>query len=205
MVLVELARRVLSRLGPDPAAPPLVDGSQWAFEGPYSLRGSVDREDILVEYSAQSIDGGVHNREVIRHYKIMGDEAKRLDPLALSPRDFVDEWLTHDWISEAALWSESTHRVALRDTYKRLHKDMMFGSFLGPTMHCSAAPDLWAVGVDLSDPPTPSKEAKGVYFLVRWRPPYRFTMVDVSDHPYPTCSKKDSEADERRSLFPPRN
>ena len=46
-------------------------------------------------------------------------------------------------------------------------------------------------------------EDRKVYFLVRWRPPYRFTMVSVSDRPSPDCTEKDPEADEARSLFDP--
>jgi hypothetical protein len=62
------------------------------------------------------------------------------------------------------------------------------------------------VGVDFSDPPTPfGKDGKGTYFLVRWRPPYRFTMVDIGDRAYPGCTTEDGEADERRSLFPPQH
>jgi hypothetical protein len=190
------------RLGPDPSAAPLVEGSQWAFMGSASLRGSVSHDDILLEYSVQSIDGGVHNREEVRRYKIAGDHAERMDPLALGPRDFVDEWLTHEW-REAAFWSESEHRPSMRDTHKKLHKDPTFGEFIYPTTHCPSTPDLWQVGVDLSDPPAPfGEEVKGMYFLVRWRPPYRFTMVGVSDHPNSACTERDPSADERRTLFP---
>jgi hypothetical protein len=190
------------RLGPDPSAAPLVEGSQWAFMGPASLRGSVSNDDILVQYTVQSIDSGVHNREEIRHYKVEGDHAERIDPLALSPRDFVDEWLTNEW-REAAFWSESEHRPSMRDRYNKFHKDLMFGEFIDPSMHCPSTPDLWQVGVDLSNPPTPfGKEVKGLYFLVRWRPPYRFRMVDVSDHPNSACTERDPSADERRTLFP---
>jgi hypothetical protein len=39
------------------------------------------------------------------------------------------------------------------------------------------------------------------YFLVRWRPPYHFTMVEVSGHPKPACTEEDREADEPRTLF----
>jgi len=71
-------------------------------------------------------------------------------------------------------------------------------------MHCPPTPDLWQVGVDFSDPPTPiGAKPKGTYFLVRWRPPYKFTMVDVSDHPSPACTEEDRAADdEYRTLFP---
>ena len=110
---------------------------------------------------------------------------------------------SHEW-KEAALWSESASRVAMRDWHKTLHKDSVFGEFTYPTMHCPATPDLWQVGVMFDDPPTPNGEpSKGVYFTVRWKPPYKFSMVRVSDAPSAACNQGDREADEgQHTLFP---
>lgn len=159
--------------------------------------------DVLVEFTVRSIDAGVHSRQAVRHYKIDGDQVRRTDPLALSPRDFVDEWLTHDW-RDAAFWSESPNRRSASDWHKKLHKGFVAGEFIYPTMHCADAPDVWQVGVDFSEPPTPiGAEPKGNYFLVRWRPPYQFTMVEVSDHASPACKEEDREIDdELNTLFP---
>ena len=166
-------------------------------------RGSVTRDDVLVEFTIRSIDGGVHSRPAIRHYKIDGDQVRRTDPLALSPRDFVDEWLTHDW-REAAFWSESANRRSASDWHKKLHKDFVGAEFTYPTMHCADVPDVWQVGVDFSDPPTPrDAEPKGTYFLVRWRPPYQFTMVEVSDRASLACNEEDRRVDdESHTRFP---
>jgi hypothetical protein len=73
------------------------------------------------------------------------------------------------------------------------------GPFLLPydsTRHCQQHPDLWQVNIGAGDPQS------DVYFLVRWRPPYRFTMVSVSAHLWPDCIEKDPAADETRTLFP---
>jgi hypothetical protein len=81
--------------------------------------------------------------------------------------------------------------------HTQFHKDMVSGEFTYPTMHCPTTPDLWQVGIDLGDPP------QSLYFLVRWRPPYQFTMVNVSDHPSPDCTEPDRQLDEeRRTMFP---
>lgn len=87
--------------------------------------------------------------------------------------------------------------------HRKLHKDNVHGEFIYPTMHCPATPDLWQVGVDFSDSPTPIGEPpKGVYFTVRWRPPYKFSMVRVNDTPSAACSQEDREADEgSQTLF----
>ena len=39
------------------------------------------------------------------------------------------------------------------------------------------------------------------YFLVRWRPPYHFSMMDIFAKPWPACNEEDREADEWRALF----
>jgi hypothetical protein len=67
------------------------------------------------------------------------------------------------------------------------------------TMHCPGQPDLWQVKVvGLIGATSPT------YFVVRWRPPYRFSMVDVRSTPWAMCTKPDPEADEPRTLFPGR-
>jgi hypothetical protein len=144
--------------------------------------------DILIEFTEGSIDVVVHNREAIRHFLIDGDRVTRVDPVALSPRDFVDEWLTRPW-EESLHWSGSS---TLQRWYSKLHADFVFGQF-GETMHCGT-PDLWQVAL------TPDGGSQ-LYFLVRWRPPYHFTMVNVGDRPWPRCAEKDPDADAWRTLF----
>jgi hypothetical protein len=195
------------RFGIDSRSLPLIDGTEGAYLGEDPpIHGNITRDEVLVEFRVGSIDTGVHNRAVIRHFKIEGDNAIRVDPLALSPRDFVDEWLIRDW-KQAALWSESANHSSVRDWHKKLNKDSVFGVFINTTFHCLANPDLWQVGVDFSNQPAPlDMEPKGTWFTVRWRPPYRFTMVDVGDQRNPACQEPDPNADdEHRTLFPGRN
>jgi hypothetical protein len=173
----------------------LIDRSDfaWLRAGSYIV-GSIGQDwtnqsapaDVLIEFTEASIDGGVHNREAVRHYLIDGDKVRRVAPVALSPRDFVDEWLTQPWTDSAA-WSASQ---ALRQWHGKLQIGGVGGEF-GRTMHCDT-PDLWQV--DLG----PESDT---YFLVRWSPPYRFTMVNVADKPWPLCKQVDREADQWRTLF----
>jgi len=193
------------RLGPDLQAGPLVERSELAYLGKRSppIQGSVAVNDVLVEFTVGSIDVGVHSREAVRHYKIDQGNVRRVDPLALKPRSFVEEWLVAAW-REAAHWSESANRLSMHGWHTRLHKNFVSGKFLYPTMHCPKTPDLWQVGVDFSSPASRiGTEPKGTYFLVRWRPPYEFTMVDVGDQPTPGCTEEDRKADdEDRTMFP---
>jgi hypothetical protein len=152
--------------------------------------------DVLIEFTGGSIDATVGNREVIRHYLIAGDQVRRVDPVALSPRDFVDEWLTRDW-NESTTWSASS---MLRQWHRKLHADRVGGEFSDATMHCQT-PDLWQVSFEHYSAQKNLEPEPDVYFLVRWRPPYHFTIMDVRDKPWPRCTQEDREADEWRTLF----
>jgi hypothetical protein len=183
----------------------LVDGSHWAYlRGQSYLVGSITNSamhfdgpvDALIEFTQQSVDGGVHNREAVRHFLIEGDHVRRVAPIALSPRDFVDEWMTHPW-GESAQWSSSP---SLLEWHQRLHADWVGGDFRGPTRHCET-PDLWQVGFRPSDANRNFQRLPPVYFLVRWTPPYRFTLAGASDRPSTDCTQPDAEADAWHTLF----
>lgn len=184
----------------------LLDKSELAYLGAHDIPilGSVGDDEALIEYQVGSIDPGIHSREAVLHYSIDGDKVKRIDPVALSPRDFVEEWLQQPW-QQSRLWTQPSARVALA----KAHENAGGNEFIQPTRYCRAR-DLWQVGLHLltcreNISPAHSSlcEKKApVYYLVRWRPPYRFTMVQVLHHPASGCTEKDSTADEKRTLFP---
>jgi len=146
---------------------------------------------------AGSIDSGHLVREVVRNYSIRGDHIQRVDPVALSPRDFVDEWLVRPWTGSAA-WSGA---AGLEEWHKKMHADWVAGDFDYPaSMHCQT-PDLWQVGFTPADEKKNFEPKPEVYFLVRWRPPYHFTMVGAADKPRADSNQPDPEADEWRTLF----
>lgn len=183
----------------------LLEGSDGAYlRGQEYILGSIVHTpmhfsgpvDVVVEYTKRSIDVGVHNREAIYHYLIDGDKVRRVAPVALGPRDFVDEWMTNSW-DETSQWSASP---TLRPWHEKLHAGVIFGDFLHQTAHCET-PDLWQVGYQPSDEKTNSAPKPDVYFLIRWTPPYRFSMAGVNDKPWPRCTTIDPEADAWRTLF----
>jgi len=190
----------------DPAGSKLlIDDSEVAFlRADNYAEGSIAQDrtmenppvDVLIEFTERSIDAGVHNREGVHHYLIAGDQVRRVDPVALGPRDFVDEWLTRPW-NESAAWSASQ---ALQSWHQRLHADWVGGEFTYPTMHCQA-PDLWQVGFVPNNLEKNIAAEPAVYFLVRWRPPYHFTMAEISGQPWANCTQEDRDADEWRTLF----
>jgi hypothetical protein len=76
----------------------------------------VTRESADFRWHAESIDGGVHNRVWIRRLAVGETSASRIQPVALSAEDFVDEWIITDW-AQAAAWTASP---ALRRAHDRL-------------------------------------------------------------------------------------
>jgi hypothetical protein len=150
--------------------------------------------DAIIEFTQASVDGGVHNREAVRHYVIEGDQVRRIAPVALSPRDFVDEWMTQPW-SESRGWSSSP---SVSEWHRKLHGER--GEFLDDTMHCRT-PDLWQVGFEIFNGDKQWKGNTRVFFLIRWTPPYRFTLIGTGDRPWPKCTEPDREADAWRTLF----
>ena len=107
--------------------------------------------------------------------------------LAPLPRDFVIEWL-------AAPWAESRARAgtpALQAAHDALHMDGGVGDFPAPTLRCASGEDLWQVKTQLFEGPTR-------YYRVRWRQPYAFTLVAISETPFPDCTL----ADDRANTYP---
>ncbi len=160
------------------------------------ISGSVGTADALVQFYGWKI--GSLRRAFVRHYRVVNGTVHRVDPAALSPSDFVDEWLTQPW-TEIAAWSDDASVKALQEWHQKLHQDFISGEFGYPTMHCRQRPDLWQVSINFADYGEPELNR---YFLVRWRPPYRFTMFQISEHPSPDCTEHDPEADQPHTLFP---
>ncbi len=171
----------------------LLDGGELAFLGG-SVDGVTSPNDVLIEYETSMTYTDFEVRPVIRHYVLRDGKLVREPPLALSPRDFVDEWMRTDW-TVSSEWTSAGVNPAPLD---RMHTKKNFegGQYTKP-LHCEKRPDHWQVGLYWY-----GDESKQFYFLVRWLPPYRFSMTGVSRHPWPGCTEEDPEADRPRSLFP---
>ena len=167
-----------------------------------TLLGDAGLDDATVEFATPSIDPDVQNREAVFHFKASGGTVARVDPVALSPRDFVDEWLRRPW-TESVLWTEPKHREELAERHRAIREgtDYVSGSFVEPTLRCTVRPGLWQVGITLGASEEERDQRQPTYFLIRWQPPYRFRMADGADRPFPECFAPDPEADEWRTLF----
>jgi hypothetical protein len=178
----------------------LVDEAPFAYFGVHDppIEGSVGKNDALVEFTTVSLDINIFSYETVRHFKIAGAGVKRVDPIALSPRNFTEEWLKGDW-AESATWSVPARRPTLQSWHAKAHSDHSGAQYVGAPGHCTKNLDLWQVGIDFSNS---DKSLGVVYFLVRWQPPYHFEMVDVTTTPRADCNRTDEPGGALDTLFP---
>lgn len=98
-------------------------------------------DELIVQFLDSSIDPDVHNRTAIRRYSFSAG-VRRLDPIALQPQDFVEEWLTRPWAemqSRSAPETQASHR--------RLHADSLLAEYAA-VFPCTAS-DRWLIGLDI--------------------------------------------------------
>ena len=155
---------------------PLLDKHELLYdEGDPPAEGKIKPRDVRIEFSA---GGGAYGypHKAVRHFEIDGTTVTQIDPIAPTPRDFVEERLRAPWQQSAAL-AESP---ALDQWHKKLHRDDDEGDFPDKPVNCSSDPELWQIGTHLQDQPSH-------YFLVHWRRPDRFSMVQIGDRPLETC------------------
>ena len=180
----------------DAAPKLLLDASQEAYIGMHEppIEGSMGREDALIEYTVNSFDLDVFSYEVIRHYRTEGDRIARIDPIALEPRAFTEEWLRGRW-AESASFTDPAGRARLESAHKQLGSHLSHAQYLGLPQRCRKDSELRQVGIL-------SEEGHKSYFLLRWRPPYSFQMIDVRAEPRSDCNDSDDVVNSIKTLFP---
>ena len=105
-------------------ASPILSGEHdiWFGGPPYQVR--LEPDELLIELTDRSIDAGIHSRTHVLHFNVAGPAGERIDPVALCPRDFVEEWLTRSWTE-----MESRSAEADREKLKKWH-DFFGGGFV---------------------------------------------------------------------------
>jgi hypothetical protein len=161
------------------------DGMWFGNEDFGSL--TVQKNAFDLRFHSYSIDTGVHNRVWIRHYSVIGDTVHRIQPVAVSPRDFVDEWVESPW-EQAALWSSTSAIGNLRKVHETLSKLREATNSLleyDSVYACSESADRYQVEVSEEVEPD-FKTARTFYFQVLGRSTY--TMVRASKERDPNCA-----------------
>jgi hypothetical protein len=167
----------------------LIDAKETALDGYPPIRGRVGPDDVLLEFTVGGIGYG-DSHKAVRHFEIHDRQARPVDPIATTPRDFVEEWISGEW-AQSGFRSAS---AALKQRHMKVHRTDGMGDFPDPAMRCKSGPDLWQVGTHWHEGPK-------TYYLVRWTPPYKFTLMDVKDRPFPDCTIADPKGDQHPELF----
>jgi hypothetical protein len=173
-------------------------------DDPAVATGSIVRNDILIEFRGQSIDGDKLVRSVVRHYLVRDDDSvERVPPLALSPAGFIEEWLTGKWV-DIVKWTDAAgDRDALEKSHRSLRRDDLFGEFDNPPTRCRTNPTLWQASFSTSlGSGKDFHQSEPAYFLVRWQAPYRFSLVKIQNRQFPNCDVKDEVPYNFGTLFP---
>ena len=86
---------------------------------------NANASDFEVRFHGKTLDSSISVRPWVEHYVLAGDAIKeRSAPIALTPVDFVDEWLREPW-DEALRWSDPKAKNALREVHDRWQKSAL--------------------------------------------------------------------------------
>jgi hypothetical protein len=183
------------------STPPLFDMTDTVYLGDEPTRVRLSDSDAMIVFDGASIDGDILVRRHVWHLAVRDHSVQRLEPVALDPRSFVDEWLTRPWTESGAWIDAKSQAQSLRHWHGRFHESgAVFGSFNDVLWRCRSDRTLWQVGFTRQGGPINSDLT--AYFLVRWMAPYRFTLVDIRKEKSRDCDVADPMRDNVETLFP---
>lgn len=156
----------------------------WGNEDYGTLTVQTDAFDL--RFHSASLDAGVHNRVFIRHFSVIGDAVRRTQPVAVSPRDFVDEWIVSPW-EEAARWSSNSNLELLRKSHevwsRRAKSENLLLEYYS-MRRCSDAQDHYQVEIGEESGPK-FQTSRSFYFQVVGSETY--SMLRASEKPDARC------------------
>lgn len=142
---------------------------------PYLRSVSVD--GFQIRFSISSIDEAQLSSVSLMNYKIVNDEVVRVQPVALNPVNFVDEWVRRPW-RDAQEWSQLGNLTDLHKEHTKLHKKGL-GDFVA--FRSCAIPSTSEV--EFAEGP---EDGPSHFFIVRASGGV-FTMLRASDRPANAC------------------
>lgn len=151
-----------------------------------------EKNDILAEMNVRSFDPTRRSRIAVRRFNFEKDQAQRVAPLALSPPDFVEEWLRSSW-SDAMVRTEARARPALEKIHSDAAKNIERARFSGATQRCEKEAGVVQVGVRFANGER--------FFRMKMDDHGAYEMRAADSAPSPACTKADASLDLSRSLF----
>jgi hypothetical protein len=165
---------------------------------PYTIRAEPDR--LQIEHDGGTVDPLLNRRRRVETYAIEQNGVRRIQPVALNVRDFVDEWVASPW-REARSWSSAARGLA--EAHREIQRDLNSGpgsSVFGSIRRCASALHEVVLGPDPVDPE--AARAPRWYFTVAGTGPYRIqrvarTAIDGCSGP---DIREEIEAESRRRM-----
>lgn len=138
------------------------------FNPPFRLRTETDWFAITAG-KLRKLDGepGLS----ISRYMISGQQAVRVQPLALTPEDFLDEWASLSW-DQAGAWSNESMQPDLREWHSKLNRltaDSTELEFVQPCPKQEGSDSTWLLGLWIDQKQNPSSEDERLYITVSER------------------------------------
>jgi hypothetical protein len=126
----------------------------------------------------------------IARYQIIGNETNRMQPLALTPEDFLDEWVQLDWSEAAHSSSQSSDLPSWHSILNALAYDSTEIEFVQPCRGQGSADKLWLAGLWIDQKLNPNSENERLYVRVSERS-HAFFIDSVNTTRPPGCPGKD--------------
>jgi hypothetical protein len=166
----------VDRLGVLPGdAETLLSGQHGFWMGNDGPEFVLKPDELIMEFLDMSVDVVIHNRTQVHRYNF-AEGVRRLDPVALQPQDFAEEWLTRPW-SEM----ESRSAPDTQEWHAKLHADFVLGNYQA-VVPCTERPGRWMIELEINHIGEKDlSEPIDAYFLVRDLGNYRYRMESVSD------------------------
>jgi hypothetical protein len=116
------------------------------FDAPFNVSADEDKFSMTLG-KERRLDGQLGIS--ISRFDVQGNQITRVPPLALSPEDFLDEWVRLDW-GEVAPWSSESRRIDLKAWHLRLNglvRDSTEFEFVQPCPKQGRDESTWLIGL----------------------------------------------------------
>lgn len=153
-------------------------------------------DELIMQFLDRSVDDVVFYRTEIHRYSF-ADGVRRLDPVALQPQDFAEEWLARPW-SEM----QSRSAAGTEEWHERLHAGLIFADYQD-VVPCIARPGRWLIGMEIRN--NGDKEWKPpleAWFVVGDPGDYHYRMESVSESRPQGCPGTGPPSDKHPVLSP---
>lgn len=125
----------------------------------------------------------------IARYQVIGDEMTRMQPLALAPEDFLDEWVQLDWSEAAHSSSQSSDLPKWHSILNALAFDSTEIEFVQQCREQGNADKVWLAGLWIDQKLNPANENERLYIFVTERH-HAFFVDSVNTTRPPGCPGK---------------